>query len=281
MTLPCAAFADQKSWRDLRQLEDSVPSVRWLDAAGAATAPEPFIACGLWASREPSASDLLKRRAAAGAPSLLVARFEPADLGPVLGTPVAVQVKPGEASAVTWEDGRRYDVPGVTVLDTALAEGHWARSTAGTSVLAFRPHTQAGLIVLCTATVVGPALGTDPAAQRALLHRLLDEMELRAPQRATCAGDAASQEAATTAADYLGLHGADGALVLLAALAVPGAPVDGAALATVGAALPEERLRQLVATMPPAVPGEIELALRGAGWGAHLRTLAHRRTEAS
>ncbi len=281
MTHGCIALADQRSWRDLRQLEDSVPSVRWLDTAAAASAPEPLIACGLWASREPSASDLLRRRAEVGAPSLLVARFEPADLGSVLGAPVAVQVMPGEASAVTWEDGRRYSVPGVTVVDTALAEGHWARGAAGTSVLAFQPHTQAGLIVLCTATIAGPALGADPAAQRALLHRLLDEMECRAPRCAVAAADAASPEAATTAAEYVDRHGADGALVLLAALATPSAPVDAAALAAIGTALPEDRLDLLVAAMPPAAPGEIEQALRGAGWGAHLRALGHRRREAS
>ncbi len=281
MTRDCIALADQRSWRDLRQLEDTAPSVGWLDAADAVTAPEPLVACGFWASREPAASDLLRRRAETGASSLLVARFEPADLGPVLGAPAAVQVRPAETSAITWKDGRRYDVPGMTVLDTALAEGHWARSIAGTSVLAFRPHTQAGWIVLCTATVVGPALGAEPAAQRALFHCLLDEMERQAPRRATGDGDAASPDAAATATDYLDRHGADGALVLLAALAAPDAPVDGTALAAIGAALPEDRLELLVAALPPAVPGEIEQALRVAGWGAHLRALVHRRQEAS
>ncbi len=281
MTHCCAALAEQRSCRDLRQLEDSVSSVRWLDATSVATAPEPLIACALWASREPSASDLLRRRAEAGASSLLVPRFGPANLGSVLGAPVAVQVRPGEASAVVWEDGNRYDVPGLTVLDTALADGHWARSTAGTSVLAFRPHTRAGLIVICTATVVGPALDADPAAQRALLNRLLDELERRAPRHAIAADDGASPEAPATAADYLDRHGADGALVLLAALAAPGAPVDAAALAAIGAALHENRLERLVAAMPSAQPAEVEQALRAAGWGSHLRALGQRGREAS
>ena len=281
MIRPCAALSTQRGWRDLRHLEAAVSSVRWLDNDEALAAPEPLVACGLWASRESSAKAVLKHRAEAGVASLLVARFEPADLGPVLGAPVAIMIKPGETSELRWEDGHRYEVPGVTVIDTALSEGHWARSAAGTSVLAFRPHTQAGLIALCTATVAGPALGADPTAQRALLHRVLDELERRAPRRPTPAVDHVTPQSAADAAEYLERHGADGALVLLAVFALPGRPVDAAALAAIGAALPDVRLTQLAAQLPDAAPDEIEQALRAAGWGAHLRTLARHRTEVS
>src|SRR5262245_22106690 len=106
MTRRCAALVDQSSWRDLRQLEVAVPGVGWRDEDEALPAPELLVACGLWASRESSASAVLRRRAESGAASLLVARFEPADFGPVLGAPVAILVVPAEASAVTWKDGR-------------------------------------------------------------------------------------------------------------------------------------------------------------------------------
>jgi len=223
---------------------------------------------------------VLQRRAEAGLASLLVARFEPADLGPALGAPVSIHISPGETTTLAWGDGQAYRVPGVTVIETALAQEHWARSTAGTSILAYRPHTQAGLIVLCTATVAGRALGADQNEQRALFDRLLDEITRRAPDRTAADLVVSTPKVCATAAEYLECHGADGALVLLAAMATPDGRVDCAALAAIGATLAEERLAGLVAALPAAAPDEIEHALRAAGWGAHLRALARRRTEA-
>lgn len=281
MNLRCVAIEEQRSWRDLRQLEQAIPAVRWVNAQEAADSSEPLVACGLWACREPSASQLLRHRMKAGRASLLVARFEPVDLGPLLGAPASIQIAPGESSALAWEDGQRFEVPGVTVVETAIADGHWARSTAGTTVFAYRPHTQAGLTILCTATVAGVALGADPAQQRLLLERVLEEMVRRAPGQV--GGDAASQapKECSTAAEYLERHGPDGALVLLAALNAGDGPVNDAALETIGAKLAEERLAALVAALPGVAPCEIEQALRAAGWGAHLRALTRRRTEAS
>lgn len=281
MNHQCVAMEDQRSWRDLRQLEQSVQTVRWVDAHEAIAAPEPLIACGLWACREPAASQVLRERAKAGCSSLLVARFEPVDLGPILGAPGSIQISPGEASALAWEDGQRFEVPGVTVIETALPEGHWARSTAGTTVLAYRPHTEAGLIVLCTATVAGVALGTDPAQQRALLHRILDEMTRRTPARVETGVTEGTPESCTTAAAYLQRYGPDGALVLLAGLHAADGRVNSAALEAIGATLPDDRLASLVAALPTADPHDIEQVLRAAGWGAHLRALARRRMEAS
>ena len=277
MTRQCAVLEEQRTWRDLRRLGEVVMAPRWVDSQQALLAPEPLVACGLWAAREPSAGTLLRRRAEAGRSSLLVARFEPGDLGPIIGAPVAVHVKGGEAGALAWEDGRRYQVPSVTVIETALADGHWAHSTAGTTVLAFRPHTQSGLMVVCTATVAGPALGSDASEQRALLERLLDEVERCGPERPATSTE--GSPATATVDEYLDRHGADGALVLMASLAEPGALIDGAALAAIGAALPAERLSTLAAALPSVAPGEAARALRDAGWGAHLRALAARRTE--
>ena len=277
----CVAIEEQRGWRDLRQLEQAIPVVRWASAQEAVDASEPLVACGLWACREPSASQLLRHRMKAGRASLLVARFEPVDLGPILGAPTSIQIAPGETSALTWEDGQRFEVSGVTVIQTAIPNGHWARSTAGTAVFAYRPHTQAGLVVLCTGTVAGVALGADPAQQRSLLERVLEEMARQAPEPVDEDASGQIPDECSTTAEYLERHGPDGALVLLAALHAGAGSVDNAALAAIGASLPEDRLAGLVAALPSASPPDIDQALRAAGWGAHLRALARRQTEAS
>lgn len=281
MNYQCVALEEQRSWRDLRRLEQSVSGVRWVGADEVAAAPEPLVACGLWASREPSAPQVLRSRAKAGLATLLVARFEPVDMGPILGAVASIQVCPGETSALAWEDGQRFEVPGVTVIDTPLPEGHWARSTAGTTVLGFRQHTEAGLIVLCTATVAGVALGTDPTQQRAMLQCILDEMARRAFLRVVADPAQSGPDVCATAAEYLEHFGPDGALVLLAALNAQAGRVNGETLAAIGATLPEARLATLAAALPDADSHEIEQALRAAGWGSHLRILSRRRLEAS
>lgn len=281
MSLSCVALKEQRTWRDLRRLEQSVQAVRWVDAHEAIAAPEVLVACGLWACRELAASQVLCERAKAGRSSLLVARFEPLDMGPVVGAPAGVQISPGETTALAWEDGQRFEVPGVTVIETAIAEGHWARSTAGTTVFAYRPHTQAGLMVLCTATVAGVALGADPAQQKALLQRILEETTRRTALRAGTDPSGSTVGVCSTAAEYLDHHGSDGALVLLAACGAADGRVSEASLEAIGATLPGDRLADLVAALPTASPEEMERALRAAGWGAHLRVLARRRTEDS
>jgi hypothetical protein len=297
-TARVVALADQRDWRDLRLLaqrpDDTWPEARWLDPqAAAAAAPEPLMACGLWACRDPAAASLLHRRSAAGLASLLVARFEPRDLAPVIGAPATVRIAPGELDALHWQDGRVDRVPAVTVIDSPLPQGQWARGSAqhgaATGVLAFRPHTGAGLILLCTATVTARALGVRPEHQRELLRHLLAEMARRTPAAGQSRGDAAGPPAGRSAdpTDYLARHGADGALVLLAAALAPQGPVDADALRAIGAALPAARLAALTADLPPDLtdtpaawaPDAIAQALRAAGWGAHLRALA-RRTEA-
>ena len=299
------ALADQRDWRDLRLLaqrpDDTWPETRWLDPETAATASEPLIACGLWACRDPAAPSLLRRRSAAGLASLLVARFEPHDLAAVIGAPATVRIVPGELGALHWQNARVDPVPAVTVIDSPLPEGRWARapSTHGgaTGVLAFRSHTGAGLIVLCTATITARALGVHPRQQRDLLRHLLQEMARCAPAPGLSRADTPEPPAERSAHpdEYLARHGADGALVLLAALRAPAdAPadvragsVDAAVLHAIGADLPAARLAALTADLPPDLtdtpgawaPEAIAQALRAAGWGAHLRALA-RRTEA-
>lgn len=272
---------EQRSWRDLRQLEQTSAVVRWVGAEEAATAPETLVACGVWVCRDPSAAALLRQRAAAGRASLLVARFEAKDMGPLVGAPVKIQVCPGESTALVWEDGQNFKVPSVTVIETAIAEGHWARSAAGTTVFAYRPHTQAGLIVLCTATITGVALGADPAQQRALLERVMLALTRQTSQRIDADVANRAPTVCATAAEYLEHHGPEGAVVLLAALDAPDGRVNEAMLAAIGCRLPTDRVASLLAALPGASSRDIEQALRAAGWGAHLRSLARRRSEAS
>jgi hypothetical protein len=276
----CVALKEQRNWRDLRLLEQTIPAVRWVDVEAATTAPELFVVCGLWACREKSASQVLRKRSEEGFSSLLVARFEPVDMGALIGAPTSIHIAPKEISSLTWEDGQHYEVPGVTVVNTAISQGHWARSTAGTSILAYRPHTQAGLIVLCTATIAGVALGTDSSQQKALLQRVLEEMTRQAPVTRQSGATQDAPELCSTPAEYLAHHGPDGALVLLAALNADSGPVNSAALEAIGAKLPEDQLKSLVSALPKAAPQNIEEALRDAGWGAHLRTLKLSKLEA-
>lgn len=275
----CVALDDQRDWRDLRQLGQAIASVRWVDVHAARTASEPLIACGLWACREPVAKDVLLHRAKTGRDSLLVARFEPVDLAAVMGAPASILIRPAESGVLAWQDGQRFEVPSVTVIETAIPQGHWARSTAGTTVFAYRRHTQAGLIVLCTATVAGVALGADPAQQCLLLQQILKEMASLASARIEEDEIDTAPTVCATPSEYLEFFGPEGALVLLAALNAGERSVQVQDLEVLGAALPEDRLASLVAALPGATAREIEQTLRAAGWGAHLRMLDRSRKD--
>lgn len=274
--VPCVALESQRGLRDIRHLPPE--AVRWVGDRELADADEPAILCGLWASRDPSARQVLQRRQERGCVTLLVARFEPGDLSSVLGAPVAVRVVAVEGSEVTWEDGTRFLVPAMAAVEASLPEGHWARVGAKTAVLAWRPHTTAGLTILCTATVAGPALGAEPSIQLQLLERILDEAGRRTvqPRFSTTADE---PKVADSASDYLVRHGDGGALMLLAWLAAPGPEVDAAAVTRLGANLEPEELRRLAAGLPQMEPIEVHEALLAAGWGAHLRVFAERPTE--
>jgi hypothetical protein len=266
---------EQRTLRDLRLLRQD--EVRWLDAAGLAEAPEPAVVCGVWAAEAPEASRVLRQRQAAGATTILVPRFSAGSLGPVLGAPVAVEVVALEASTVTWHDGTSFAVPATTAIRANLPNGCWGRSEGHATVVAWRPHSQAGWTVLCTPTVAGRTLDADPTVQLALLEHILDEAARTTERRRLQEGPAVP--AAATAEEFLAQRGELGALALLAWWAAPGPDLDEAALARLGVQLDADALRTLGEALPQLEPGEVEATLRAAGWGAHLRVLEQRPTE--
>jgi hypothetical protein len=267
---------DQRGWRDLRLLP--ADAGRWVAASELAEAGEPAILCGLWLSRAPGAAAVLRNRQQAGYVTVLVPRFEGQDLQSVLGTPAQVQLVPSEALDLTWSDGRTFQVPATAAIDTPLPEGHWGRAEGRLRVLAWRPHTQAGMTVVCTPTVAARALGASPDEQLGLLERILEAAE--AQSATTASVDLQSDDVpAASVEDYLLRHGDLGALALLAWWAAPGPDLDESALRRLGATLEPGDLARLNAGLPALGPTEVYETLREAGWGAHLRVLEHRPAE--
>ena len=263
----------QRGWRDLRLLPEE--SGRWVSEAELAHAPEPAVVCGLWVS-EDGAAAVLRQRQQAGRVTVLVPRFQPMDLQRVLGAPARVQIEPAESSEVRFQGQDAFAVPATTAIDTPLPEGHWGRAGDRVTVLAWRPHTQSGITVVCTPTVAGRALGATASDQLRLLERILDEARALVPANPTAE---AQVPAAATAQDFLDQEGDLGALALLAWWAAPGPTLDAGALQRVGARLDADELVRLGAALPPLEPSEVYETLKAAGWGAHLRVLEHRPAE--
>lgn len=264
----------QRGWRDLRLLP--VDRGRWVSEAELAEAPEPAVVCGLWAS-EDGAAAVIQKRQQAGRVTVLVPRFQPMDLQAALGAPTRVQIEPAESSEVLWRGKDGFSVPATSAIDTPLPEGHWGRSSDRVTVLAWRPHTQSGVTVVCTATVAGRALGATASAQLGLLERILTEATALVPT--TAPASESERPTAATAQEFLDQEGDLGALALLAWWAAPGPELDAGALQRMGARLKDTELVRLSAAMPPLEPSEVYETLKAAGWGAHLRVLEHRPTE--
>lgn len=267
-------LVSQRDWRDLRLLP--AEAGRWVSEAELAHAPEPAVVCGLWAS-EAGAAAVISQRQQAGRVTVLVPRFEPMNLQPVLVAPSRVQIKPAESSLVLWQGQDAFSVPATTAIDTPLPEGHWGRSGDHVTVLAWRPHTQSGITVVCTPTVAGRALGAATGDQLRLLDRILTQACALVP--ADPSSTAAGRQAAASAQEFLDQEGDLGALALLAWLVAPGPALDAAALQRVGAHLDDTELIRLSAALPLLEPGEVYETLKAAGWGAHLRVLEHRSSE--
>src|SRR5690606_34659727 len=164
--------------------------------------------------------------------------------------------------------------PATTAIDTPLPEGHWGRSSDRVTVLAWRPHTQSGVTVVCTPTVAGRALGATASAQLGLLERIVSEAAALAPAKPSIAK--LERPTAATVYEFLDQEGDLGALALLAWWAAPGPELDAGALQRLGARLEDSDLVRLSAALPPLEPSEVYETLKAAGWGAHLRVLEHR-----
>jgi hypothetical protein len=282
MALVCCAPSEQRTWRDLAQLEKLCAEVAWLDRPELANAPMPAIVCGLAAHDDPRGMrDLLKKRAGAGYTTVLVPRFRAGDLAGVLEAPAAVMVRNGDATQVRWADGTQFAVSAVTAIDTALHARRWATSNAGCCVLAYRANTGTGAVVICTAVVAGRALGVDPEEQQSLLSRIFEQaaaLETAAEATKSQAAKPQADEEIRDLETFLQQYAAEGAALLLTVIIAQGN--RGADLATIarerlGMSLPADKLAVMLSRLPETTLAELALTLRNHGWGAHLRqTLA-------
>lgn len=278
--MKCAALNDQRSARDLELLPMLVESVDWLEVKDLESTRLPLILGALWLSADAAhAERLLRARTRSSRSTVVVPRFRGGDLAPVLGTPSAVTIRAHDAKVVKWNDGEEYRVSSVSHIHTVLHAGQWARTEEGSAVFSYRPHASAGLVVLCTANVTSRALGVDRGEQERLLGRILAE----------CGGaavhlDDRSKDGPMLAADtesFLRTEGDAGAALLLALVASGGdrtADLETVARERLGLRLDAGDARRLLDRLPEFNVDRLDVALRDAGWGAHLRLLRARST---
>lgn len=278
MGLVCCAPLEQRTWRDLAQLEKLCAEVAWLDRAELTNAPMPAIVCGLAAHDDPPGTrDLLNKRAGAGCTTVLVPRFRAGDLAGVLEAPAAVMVRNGDAAQVQWTDGTSFAVSAVTAIDTVLHARRWATSNAGCCVLAYRVNTGAGPVIICTAAVAGRALGVDLEEQRSLLSRILQqaaELETAAEATRPQAEEPQADEGIQDLDAFLQKYAAEGAALLLGLVVAKGNLKADLATITrerLGMFLPADKLAVMLSRLPETTAEELTMTLRKHGWGAHLR----------
>jgi hypothetical protein len=273
----CVALESQKSLRDLAQLPRLVEEVVWLGMDELTSASEPAVICGIFLSEdEVSAANLIRTRSQKGFATILTPRFKASDLAPLLGAPAGIELKPADFDTVHWEDGAHYSVSGVCHLQTALHAGRWATATGlGPVVLAYRPRSAAGPIVICTALVAGRPLGVDRNEQRRLLQRILAVTESVLPTRAQIDEKSEGSPAAAPDLDtYLRETGEHGAALLLTILACNGdreSDLADAAGKVLGLQLNLEEIEQNLKRIPQASVADISSSLKQHGWTAYLR----------
>lgn len=277
----CAAALEQRQGPDLSRLPELVDEVRWLDLTELEQTAEPAVLCGLWIAKDPArARALVKSRVDAGRATVFVPRFKAGDLAPIMGAPTSVDVRAGDFSGVTWEDGQHYAVSGLTFLKTNLHAGQWAvASGLGTAVLSYRQRTSAGQIVICTAAATGRPGGVALSEQRRLFVRILDEIGTPSHSEAVLERE---MEKPTDLESFLVETGDRGAEVLLALLANTGRNAEDvvrSAMAALHLSLRTEQVERILARLPNVDDEAIEVALREHGWGAYIRRLRDALTE--
>jgi hypothetical protein len=274
----CAAIEEQGQMRDLAMLPEICDEVRWIPAAEAAREPLPLMISALHLHGDEGIGSLLRERGRVGSATVLVPRFRAGDIAGILGAPAAVNIRAGDFTHLTWDDGRVFDVSGVTFVESALHSGRWAFAEGlGTVVLCFRAHAAAGAIVICTAALGGRALGVRPAAQRALLERTLETAGTGTPVPAEDAHPDETSPAADLAS-FLDAGGQQGAAFLMALLAAGGQrdveALCSVAQAELGLELARRDAEAQLARCPTTDPDEIRETLKAHGWGPYVRRLA-------
>jgi hypothetical protein len=273
--LHICALATQKTWRDLAHLALIAEAVDWLTQDDLACAPQPAVICGLEAYQAPQTlGELLKQRSTAGLATILVPRFRAGNLAAMLGAPASIMVQSSEAGFLAWQDGESYGLPVFSVLETPMVAQRWATTDAGCCILAWRSGTAKGPVVLCTASVAGPALGADREIQRLLLDRIITSAAALQPHIQTTVPPVPATDPLDLNG-FLTSGGGDAAAVLLTLYAARGEQnVDLAHLAEtwLGMRLSQTLLERAM-DFTTESPEAIVKALIKHGWRAHLRRI--------
>jgi len=272
----CIGLDIHQNAADLKVLPQLVGTAQWIPLSDAIAARPMLVLPGLWVADSPrQATELLRGRSAAGLHTVIVPRFRAGALTNILGSPSSVELAAAEFRSFEW-GGEHYAIPGFTIIKTALHAGKWGEAPGvGTVLLAFRPHSVAGAIVLCAATLTSRILGVATATQKHLLLRIIEAAS--APTNAIAASiEDVPVANPSTIEEFLDQEHELGAAYLLSRLA--SANPDSADLTEVaqqrlGILLPPEEAARLRYRAPAVQPEEIRLALVRFGWGAYVRRL--------
>ncbi len=274
----CASLESQRNFRDLAQLPRLIDEVMWLGMEDLACTSEPVILCGIWLSEcAEAAAGFLHARSHKGLSTIVVPRFKAGDLSAILGAPSGIEVHAADFDTVDWEDGRQYAVSGVCYLKTSLHAGRWAVATGlGPVVLSYRPHSAAGQIVLCTASITGRPPGVDRKEQYRLLERILRDVQSSQSSAGQMDSSPRRQVSLLDLVTFLQETGERGASLLLTLFACNGdreADISEVAARVLGLVLSTREVEAGLKRLQEASPEELSAALRKYGWGAHLRRI--------
>ncbi len=192
----------------------------------------------------------------------------------ILGAPSAVEIAAAEFKSFEWGD-HHYQVPGFTIIKTALHAGKWGEAPGvGTVLLAYRAYTLSGAIVLCAATVTSRLVGVTADIQKALLLAMIAATTPAAEIAESIEAIPVAQPASID--EFLVQERELGAAFLLSRLAV--ADPDLANLTEVASEhlnilLSTEDVSRLRERLPRATSADERKALSRFGWGAYLRRL--------
>lgn len=278
MAFRCVAPLAQRQLRDLSYLPDMVDSVTWTDWSELRDAHAVAIICGLAVRDAPlELRKAIHGRSMAGFSTLVVPRLVAQDLGPVLGAPTLLAVRPGETQQTTWESGEVFNVSSMTHVETALPGGRLGMaSESRTTVLAYRAHSTAGMVLVCTPTTCGLALGVQREEQGRLLRQMLSYVMERCPSSPQPVSLPFRQRATSLDA-FLDEEGDSGALVLLGLLACP-SPSAPAELATaiadsLGVLVDTSTIERLLLRLTAAQSSDLAATLSRRGWASYVRRL--------
>lgn len=264
-----AALAYQQSLPDLKALAKLVDVVEWVSTESAGQHPFPLVVCGLMAVEQPQEfKQIVLERLNSGLGVLLIPRIRPFPADLLLETPEAVEVTPAEFKEVVFKN-RTYRVAGSLVFVTALHAGKLATLPGrGVQILAYRPSTAKGSIILCGASLTSFRPGTNPSDQRLLLEKLLVMLQpVFNPEPEKTRGQKFSAE------EMLSFCSEGMALVLLARVVGAGHTLEEVErkLMSLGFNPDSAQIGDILRKMMPVGADEAAQILIKSGWGAYVR----------